>query len=177
MYIVLAPGDIQMTRVLVMGDSGTGKTAFMIAATGKSVPYNVFRSTQIETFFMCNAKFEVVPGTCGMSALREVCDGADGIIVICKQGYSTHARAWLRKIESITNDELHVPIIICGHGKNTACDIGEEGVRLLRRYPNSEYAFTCDAWPEGIKDCANRIVHRIRRAPTTPIRCSTGSAY
>lgn len=177
MYTLLVPVDVQMTRVVVIGDSGTGKTAFMMLASGQSLPYNVFRSTHVETFFMCNATFYVVPGTTDISALQETCDGADGIIVICKRGGSAQARAWLQAIERIANDDIHVPIIICAHGNTNVRKMGEDGVRMLRRYRNSEYAFTCNAWPEGIQDCANRIVHRIRRAPTTPVRCYAGQSY
>ena len=160
-----------MTRIIVIGDSGTGKTAFMIAATGQRMPHNVFRSTGVETFCMCRAAFYVIPGTCSSSVLRNTCDGADGILVICRRGCSAGARAWLQKVQRVAAGELHVPVIVCAHGDDQISSIGEDGVRLLQRYPNSEYAFTCNMWPEGIKDCANRIVCRVRRDPTTPIRC------
>jgi hypothetical protein len=160
-----------MTQIVVLGDSATGKTAFMITATGQRMPHNVFRSRQVETFHMCSAAFTVVPGAASLAALGKACEGADGLLVLCKRGSSSRARAWLKKVECISNSELHVPVIVCAHGGHGEHRLSEEDIRLLRRYPTSEYAFTSSAWPEGIKDCANRIVHRVRRTPTTPIRC------
>jgi hypothetical protein len=171
MYKLRAPGDVPMTQIIVLGDSGIGKTAFMIIATGQRMPHNVFRSRQAETFHMCSAAFTIVPGAASPGALGHACEGADGILVLCKRGDSSRARAWLHKVECMSNSGLHVPVIVCAHGGQGEHRLREDDIRLLRRYPTAEYAFTCHAWPEGIKDCANRIVHRVRRTPTTPIHC------
>jgi len=159
-----------MTQIVMLGNSGTGKTAFMITATGQRMPYNVFRSTHVETFHMGSAVFTVVPGNTSCATLRQACEGADGIIVLFTQGKSCQARTWLKRVESAACNPLHVPIIVCAHGRQGGCQLSEEDIRLLRRYPTAEYAYTSSAWPEGIKDCANRVVYRVRRAPTTPIR-------
>jgi hypothetical protein len=162
-----------MTQIVVLGDSGIGKTAFMITATGQRMPHNVFRSRQVETFHMCRAAFIIVPGAADPVTLGKACEGADGLIVLCKQAGSSRARAWLHKVESMSSSRLQVPVIVCAHGGRGEHRFREDDMRLLRRYPTAEYAFTCHAWPEGIKDCANRIVHRVRRTPTTPIHCDT----
>jgi hypothetical protein len=173
MYTLCAPNDVPMTQIVVLGDSGIGKTAFMIIATGRRMPHNVFRSMQVETFRMCSAAFIIVPGAADPDMLGQACEGADGLIILCKRGGSNRARVWLRKVESMSSSGLHVPVIVCAHGDHGEHRLIEEDMRLLRRYPTAEYAFTCPAWPEGIKDCANRIVHRVRRTPTTPIHCET----
>lgn len=160
-----------MTKIVVVGDSGVGKTTFMhLAATG-AVPQNVFRSTDIELFRpIRDASFLVVNGGILDVDLQRICTGADGILVLYRCGTSVHvAKRWLTRLNRTMVNVARVPVIICCHtdGSNEASNMNIH--LLLRGYPRAEHTLTSVARPAGIQDCVNRVVLRARRDHPSPL--------
>jgi len=171
MYLMSVSGDISMTRVVVVGDAHVGKTRFMHCATGTCIPVNIFRSINVEYFTMCGTSFVVVPGDATNDVLARVSDQADGVIVLyAVDNGIAHAARWLRRMRSVSNGMLGVPLLLCAHSLKPAVRIAPPDVSaLLRQHPNAEHAYTTEQWTDGIADCANRIVYRIRRRPPSPL--------
>jgi len=174
MYLVPASIDISMTRVVVVGDAHVGKTRFMHCATGMRIPVNVFRSIKVEYFTMCGTSFVIVPGGATNDVLAGACDQAEGVIVLyAADNGIENAGRWLRCIRSVCSDVLRVPLLLCAHSLKPAVrtvpTVPPAVSALLRQYPNAEHAYTTEQWADGISDCANRIVYRIRRRPPSPL--------
>jgi len=165
-----------MARVVVVGDSRVGKTAFAHVACGHPLPVNIFRSTEVETFYLHGtdqvATLQVVPGTALDDVLARTCGGADAIMVIYDSHTSIYtAKRWLQRIEQLMDGTGRVPILICSHSSGSA-DPRVHDRRLsyvLQQYPHAEHTRTRMARPAGIVDCANRVVHHIRRRHPSPL--------
>lgn len=163
-----------MTRVIVVGDSLSGKTKMLQLATMGRIPHDVFRSTQIEEYMpIAGATFCVAPGGITDHNLQQLCAGADGLVVVYRSDASIYAgRRWLKRISRLVEGSTRVPVLICCLGSASSCSPQEAGRHLgavLREYPMAEHTQLTETSLCGTKDCVNRIVYRIRKAPPSPL--------
>jgi hypothetical protein len=159
-----------MVRVLVVGDSRTGKSKMMHLATTGTCPLNLFTNRRPETFVLrgttLTAQFCVVHGSASDEHLHaEIERGADAIVIVFKNS-ARSARTWLARCTRGHSTSL--PILICQH--NSSCEPGPLVVHLLRHYPTAEFTVTRSCRVAGLSDCANRIVRRARAEPGSPLR-------
>jgi len=158
-----------MVRVLVVGDSRTGKSKMMHLATTGTCPLNLFTNRRPETFVLrgttLTAQFCVVHGSASDAHLRaEIERGADAIVIVFKNS-ARSARTWLARC---THDRpTSLPIMICQH--DSSCEPGPPRA-ILRHYPTAEFTVTHSRRVVGLMDCANRIVRRARAEPGSPLR-------
>jgi len=147
-----------MSKIIVLGDSGVGKTSWLHAMNGK-VPCNVYQSTKTERFVFTQtspaAYFLAVHPTSSDTKLREHCHGADGMIVLYSHAGSP--LPWLRRIRRLFG-EHNIPTIVCCHGGNQAS--GDE---------NPYHVCTRTEDRQTIIDCANRILTLARRNLASPL--------
>lgn len=163
-----------MTRVLVVGDSLAGKTKMLQLATAGHIPYNVFRSTQIEEYEpISGATFYVVPGGITDANLQQLCVGVDGVVVVYASTSSIcAAKRWLTRISRLAEGVHRVPVLICcsGYDRDSMPPLPDARLsNLLRRYPFSEHTYLVNTSLCGTRDCINRIVCRIRRESPSPL--------
>lgn len=167
-----------MTRIIVVGDSLAGKTKMLQLATTGCVPYNVFRSTQVEEYEpIAGATFCVAPGGITDANLQQLCVGADGLVVVYRSSSSINAgKRWLRRIRRLVSGVARVPVLICCNGSERVDRRRLSDV--LREYPMAEHTHISESSLCGTRDCINRIVYRIRRGAPSPlvlVRLPTGS--
>jgi len=161
-----------MTRIIVLGDSRVGKTTLMLIACRDRLPLNIYASTVLETFTLEGtrgpvATFDVLPGNATDSALQVCAAGADGVVVL----YGCHvydAKRWLNRLQARCSGLMGVPILVCCHGESIHPP-GRRVCELLMEYPRAEHTQTCWSHRAGIKDCANRIVTRVKRDSPSPL--------
>lgn len=158
------------TRIVVMGDSRTGKTEFAYLATRVPVPLNIYKSTDVEHFQLRGAysvaDVAVVPGCADDAMLRAACQGATGVIVLYKNNV-TGARRWLNRANATS-----VPILVCAHA--SAAPPGRRVREILQHYVTAEHTCTSPLYATGIIDCLNRIVLRARREMPSPLGGAIG---
>ena len=164
--------QIDLGMIAVVGDRDAGKTRFMHVACKKDMRKNIFRSTAVEEFHTLDTLFQVVPGSAGNGLVSAVCDGADAIIVVydAEKG-ARSAHNWLLRIRRLMRGVGGIHVLVCGYGVRHALgsEVPDDVVYMLHQHPNAEHAFVDETWPEGIVDCANRIVTRVRRSPPSPL--------
>ena len=160
-----------MTLVVVVGDSGIGKTKFMhIALTGKS-PLNIFTSQEVEIFPFqgCSARktatFAVLPGNCSNETIKDFMQRAEALVILYNEKCDT-CRPWLLRCTNCKPTTL--PIMICCHN-SAQLTISECVQGVLRRYITAEHTFTNCLRSVGLKDCLNRIVRRAKRELGSPV--------
>lgn len=156
-----------MTSVAVLGDSRSGKTAFMHKAVYGRVPLNIFTSTSVETFYWVgalhsSADFHVVPGACSNNQLVHALCGVDAILVLYKENVQT-AQNWLWRATRSMLGVHNLPVIVVCTGTSSP----KLADSLLRAYPCAEHAVVTTM--AGAQDCVNRIVMRARRDPPSPL--------
>jgi GTPase SAR1 family protein len=168
-----------MTQVVIVGDSRVGKTSFAHIACNHELPLNIFRSTEVETFYLHGtetiATISVVPGTALDDILGCVCNGSDAIIVLYDSSKSIYtAKRWLARIERIISGVYQIPVMICSHSLRTSPCVHDRRISsVLMQYRNAEHACTATRRPAGIVDCVNRIVTKVRSQHPSPLerRC------
>ena len=164
-----------MTSFVVLGDAGVGKTAFMYRAIHGAVPLNIFTLTKIRRFCWrgalqsSSASFAVVPGAATDSEIGHALDGADGVIVMYRDDLQT-ARRWLCRAARAVHNMQSVPLMVVCIGAQSQGRLAP----LLRAFPSAEHAAVTSV--TGAQDCINRIVHRARRSPPSPLEMRTGRA-
>lgn len=144
-----------MNKIIVLGDSGVGKTSWLHAMNGK-VPRNIYRSTRTERFIFTptspTATFLAVHAMSTDAKLREHCHGADGMIVL--YNHQSSPLPWLYRIRRLYRNH-NIPTIVCCHGHPQPA--------------SKEHVATCVEEPQTIVDCANRIVTLARRNLASPL--------
>ena len=169
-----------MTKIVVVGDSHTGKSTFAHVACGIPIPHNMFRSTNTETYYCygteTRTEITVVPGEALDDRLASACEGAEGIIALYNYEDSIHsAQRWLRRVGCAMGGIQQVPIIICQH-KHTRLYTRHDRrlVEVLQRYPLAEHTNTSIEVAHGIQDCVNRLITHIRRRHPSPLARHSG---
>lgn len=157
--------------ITVVGDRDAGKTRFMHIACERKMRKNIFRSTAIEEFHMLHTLFKVVPGSAADDVVSAACDGADAIVVVYDAAKGAlRAHNWLVRIRRLMQGSHGVHVLVCGYGTRHAIgSVPDDVVDMLHKHPNAEHAFVDEKWPEGVVDCANRIVKRVRHSPPSPL--------
>lgn len=167
-----------MNMVVLVGDSLSGKTVFAHVGCRIEVPMNVFRSTQAEVFYFdSTGKVIVVPGTASDEVLSQVCDNADGVMILYtkKQGVPS-ALKWLRRLENTVSNLRSVPMLICHHKQvHAGTSFDRRHTNMLTRYANAEHADTSVRYTAGTVDCFNRVFTRIRRQHPSPLVLREGA--
>ena len=154
-----------MTKILVLGDSGVGKTSWLFAMNGQ-VPRNIFKSTHDEKFvFSCtqpSAIFVAIHSSITNQNLKKHCKGTQGLIVLYNNNCSP--LAWLHRV-NLLYPRNTIPVIVCCHGIHTTA----HDLSWLHRHVHVEHAFTSIEQRAGIIDCANRILTRVRQNLPSPL--------
>jgi hypothetical protein len=164
-----------MTKVVVVGDSRVGKTGFAHIACSHDLPLNLFRSTEVETFYLhgvdTTATLSVVPGNALDDVLSCVCNGSDAIIALYDSRKSVYtAKRWLNRIERMIDGVHRVPIMICSHSIHTSPCVHDRRLSdVLQQYPCAEHTCTATGRSVGIVDCVNRIVTKVRSRHPSPL--------
>ena len=154
-----------MNKILVLGDSGVGKTSWLHAMNGR-VPRNIFKSTHSEQFTFVHSEqpavFVAVHASINNNDLKKHCKGAEGLIVL--YNHKSAPLTWLRRIHQMYPRNT-IPVLVCCHG----VDEPKRDLTWLHKYRRAEHAYTCIERRSGILDCANRILTQVRRNLPSPL--------
>lgn len=164
-----------MTQLVIVGDSRVGKTSFAHIACSHELPRNIFRSTEVETFYLhgldTTATLLVVPGDTLDDVLSCVCNGSDAIIVLYDSTKSIYtAKRWLNRIHRMIDGVHRIPLMICSHSIRTRPCVHDRRVSdVLQQYPNAEHTCTSIGRTAGIVDCVNRMITKVRSGHPSPL--------
>ena len=162
-----------MNKVVLVGDDQVGKTTFAHIACMHSVPLNLYRSTDNESYFLHgehnSTELVVVYSRVTNTQLVNIVAGAEGIIVLYDVDIYS-AKRWLRRLANCMQGVYKVPVLICKH--KSAQSHGRHDRRLsetLAQYHNAEHTHTSKDRATGIQDCMNRVITKIRRNLPSPL--------
>jgi len=153
-----------MSKIIVLSDSGVGKTSWLFAMTGRK-PLDVYRSTASEQFWFTQTTpavpFLGVHAQVNDSKLSKLSAGADGVVVLYND--KSNPLHWLLRLRRLHRHH-NLPIVVCCHGPNNLHSCAHN---LTHHACN--HCFTSLEHPNSIIDCANRIVTLARRNLASPL--------
>ena len=153
-----------MTKIIVLSDSGVGKTSWLYAMNGH-VPLNVYRSTATEQFEFTKTTpsvlFVGVHARVSDSTLQKHCAGADGMVVLYNN--TSNPMLWLFRMRRLYRHH-NLPTIVCCHGA-TPCT----SYASMLEASACHHCFTSLEEPTSILDCVNRIITLARQTLASPL--------